>query len=106
MLLPSIFCFYGNSAKATEEYELARKKIATFINASDSSEIVFTRNATEAINLVAYSWGLQNLKADDEVHFLISMDFISLYLYETLVTSFFIIFLNEECNVSLLFLSL
>ncbi|EXC09684.1 Cysteine desulfurase 2 [Morus notabilis] len=55
------------SAKATEEYELARKKIATFINASDSSEIVFTRNATEAINLVAYSWGLQNLKADDEI---------------------------------------
>ncbi|KAF3455258.1 hypothetical protein FNV43_RR05706 [Rhamnella rubrinervis] len=55
------------SAKATEEYELARKKVASFINASDSREIVFTRNATEAINLVAYSWGLQNLKQDDEV---------------------------------------
>ncbi|POO01516.1 Cysteine desulfurase [Trema orientale] len=55
------------SAKATEEYELARKKIASFINASDSSEIVFTRNATEAINLVAYSWGLQNLKPEDEI---------------------------------------
>lgn len=55
------------SAKATEEYEFARKKIASFINASDSSEIVFTRNATEAINLVAYSWGLQNLKPGDEI---------------------------------------
>ncbi|KAL5541412.1 hypothetical protein UlMin_043456 [Ulmus minor] len=54
-------------AKATEEYELARKKIASFINASDSREIVFTRNATEAINLVAYTWGLQNLKPEDEI---------------------------------------
>ena len=42
-------------AKATDEYELARKKVADFINAGGSREIVFTRNATEAINLVAYS---------------------------------------------------
>ncbi|KAL6984241.1 Cysteine desulfurase 1, chloroplastic [Sarracenia purpurea var. burkii] len=55
------------SAKATNEYELARKKLATFINAPESSEIVFTRNATEAINLVAYSWGLSNLNPEDEV---------------------------------------
>ncbi|KAK1587522.1 hypothetical protein Q3G72_013818 [Acer saccharum] len=55
------------SAKATDEYELARKKVAAFINASDSREIVFTRNATEAINLVAYSWGLSNLKPGDEI---------------------------------------
>ncbi|KAL7226309.1 hypothetical protein ACSBR1_021426 [Camellia fascicularis] len=55
------------SVKATDEYELARKKVATFINASESREIVFTRNATEAINLVAYSWGLSNLKPEDEV---------------------------------------
>ncbi|XP_004308190.1 PREDICTED: cysteine desulfurase 2, chloroplastic-like [Fragaria vesca subsp. vesca] len=55
------------SSKATMEYELARKKISEFINASDSQEIVFTRNATEAINLVAHSWGLQNIKSDDEI---------------------------------------
>ncbi|KAA8519056.1 hypothetical protein F0562_016170 [Nyssa sinensis] len=55
------------SAKATDEYELARSKVATFINAFESREIVFTRNATEAINLVAYSWGLSNLKPGDEV---------------------------------------
>ncbi|XP_008218813.1 PREDICTED: cysteine desulfurase 1, chloroplastic [Prunus mume] len=55
------------SARATEEYELARKKVSNFINASDSREIVFTRNATEAINLVAYTWGLQNIKPDDEI---------------------------------------
>lgn len=63
-------CACVSSAKATNEYELARKKVATFINASDSSEIVFTRNATEAINLVAYSWGLSNLNPYDEVCFL------------------------------------
>ncbi|XP_010692099.2 cysteine desulfurase 1, chloroplastic [Beta vulgaris subsp. vulgaris] len=55
------------SAKATDGYELARKKIAAFINAKESTEIIFTRNATEAINLVAYSWGLSNLKAGDEI---------------------------------------
>ncbi|KAK3027405.1 hypothetical protein RJ639_042084 [Escallonia herrerae] len=55
------------SAKATDEYELARKKVATFINASESREVVFTRNATEAINLVAYSWGVSNLRPHDEV---------------------------------------
>lgn len=61
-----MFCFLS-SAKATDEYELARKKVAEFINAGDSRDIVFTRNATEAINLVAHSWGLSNLKPEDEV---------------------------------------
>jgi cysteine desulfurase/selenocysteine lyase len=55
------------SAVATTAYEEARGKIARFINATSAREIVYTRNATEAINLVAYSWGLQNLKAGDEV---------------------------------------
>ncbi|KAJ6670918.1 CYSTEINE DESULFURASE [Salix viminalis] len=55
------------SSKATEKYELAREKVAAFINAEESREIVFTRNATEAINLVAYSWGFTNLKSGDEV---------------------------------------
>ncbi|KAK2380777.1 cysteine desulfurase 1, chloroplastic [Trifolium repens] len=55
------------SAKATDEYESARRKVAAFINASDSQEIIFTRNATEAINLVAYSWGLSHLKPGDEI---------------------------------------
>ncbi|EAZ89385.1 SufS family cysteine desulfurase [Crocosphaera chwakensis] len=55
------------SIRATEAYEGAREKIANFINAASSKEIVFTRNATEAINLVAYSWGLTNLQAGDEI---------------------------------------
>ncbi|KAI3985507.1 hypothetical protein MKX01_033821, partial [Papaver californicum] len=55
------------SVKATTEYELARKKVANFVNAPQSTDIVFTRNATEAINLVANSCGLTNLKPGDEV---------------------------------------
>ncbi len=55
------------SVRATEAYEGARNKVAKFINAQSSQEIVFTRNATEAINLVAYSWGLTNLKPGDEI---------------------------------------
>jgi cysteine desulfurase / selenocysteine lyase len=48
-------------------YEDSRGTVARLINAHDSSEIVFVRGTTEAINLVAYSWGLRNLKKDDEV---------------------------------------
>lgn len=60
-------CFNGISAKATDAYEGARRKVANLVNAADSREIVFTRNATEAINLVAYSWGLSNIKQGEEV---------------------------------------
>ncbi|MBX2866019.1 MAG: SufS family cysteine desulfurase [Leptolyngbyaceae cyanobacterium MAG.088] len=55
------------SARATTAYEATRDKVAAFINASSRDEIVFTRNASEAINLVAYAWGLSNLKPGDEV---------------------------------------
>jgi cysteine desulfurase / selenocysteine lyase len=55
------------SARATEAYEAARDKIAKFMNAKSSQEIIYTRNASEAINLVAYSWGMANLKSGDEV---------------------------------------
>ena len=55
------------SEEATALYEGARGRIARFINASSSKEVIFTRNATEAINLVAYSWGLDNLKPGDEI---------------------------------------
>ena len=48
-------------------YESAREKIAKFVNAKDSAGIIFVRGTTEAINLVAYSWGLYNLKKGDEV---------------------------------------
>jgi cysteine desulfurase/selenocysteine lyase len=55
------------SQEATGLYEDARAKIAQFINAQEPAEVVFVRGTTEAINLVAYSWGLHNLKQGDEV---------------------------------------
>jgi len=55
------------AARATDAYEEAREKIRMFINAPSSKEIVFVRGATEAINLVAQSWGKYNLHKDDEV---------------------------------------
>lgn len=55
------------SARATDAYEGARDKVAAFVNAASRQEIVFTRNATEAINLVAYAWGQANLKPGDEI---------------------------------------
>ncbi|WP_193195998.1 cysteine desulfurase [Nostoc sp. MG11] len=55
------------SAKATDAYEGARDKVAKFINAASRQEIIYTRNATEAINLVAYSWGMNNLQQGDEI---------------------------------------
>ncbi|BAU66561.1 cysteine desulfurase, SufS subfamily [Stanieria sp. NIES-3757] len=55
------------SIRATESYEGARNKVAKFINADHREEIIYTRNASEAINLVAYSWGLSNLNRGDEI---------------------------------------
>jgi cysteine desulfurase / selenocysteine lyase len=53
--------------EATEAYELAREKVARFLNASRKEEMIFTRNATEAINLVAYTFGRERIKAGDEI---------------------------------------
>ena len=58
---------YDLSTAATEIYENARKTVQRFINAASADEIVFTRNTTESINLIAYSYGLSNIKAGDEV---------------------------------------
>src|SRR5437660_7238949 len=52
---------------ATEAYEDAREKVRAFLNASRREEIVFTRNATEAINLVAYTFGRERIRAGDEI---------------------------------------
>ena len=55
------------SEEATVAYEAARDKVATFIQAPDRRGVIFTRNTTEAINLVAYSWGRTHVKADDRI---------------------------------------
>lgn len=58
---------YNLSVEATEVYENTRTKIAKFINAKHREEIIFSKNATESLNLIAYSYGMDNLKKDDEV---------------------------------------
>src|SRR5438876_8459910 len=58
---------YTLSEIATAEYEGAREKVAQFVNAPDARELIFTRGATESINLVAYAWGLDNLGPGDVV---------------------------------------
>ena len=58
---------YSIAEEATAHYEAARKKVQKFINAKSYREIIYTRNATEALNLVAYTWGRANLHAGDEI---------------------------------------
>ncbi|MBI3740402.1 MAG: cysteine desulfurase [Chloroflexi bacterium] len=58
---------YALAEEATAQYEGARKKTQKFINAKSYREIIFTRNATEGLNLVAYAWGRKNIRAGDEI---------------------------------------
>ncbi|MGQ0772174.1 MAG: cysteine desulfurase [Nitrososphaerota archaeon] len=56
---------YALAEEATDAYEVTRDKVARFLNIKDRQEIIFVRGTTEAINLVAYAWGRQNIQADD-----------------------------------------
>ena len=58
---------YSLSIEATTVYENAREKIARFINSPAAEQVIFSKNATESLNLIAYSYGLENLKNDDEI---------------------------------------
>jgi len=58
---------YDLSVKATDAYENAREAVKKFIGAKSTREIVFTRNASESLNLIAYSWGRANISAGDEI---------------------------------------
>ncbi|MBO4387663.1 MAG: aminotransferase class V-fold PLP-dependent enzyme, partial [Treponema sp.] len=58
---------YGLSIRATDRYEMARQTVASFLNASSAQEIIFTRNASESLNLVAYTWALSNVGEGDEI---------------------------------------
>ena len=55
------------SVKATDEYEKSRTKVREFINADRDEEIIYTRNASESLNLIAYSWGSKNIKSGDDI---------------------------------------
>lgn len=58
---------YATAEQATSRYEEARKKVATFINARNSTEIIFVKGATEAINFIAATWGLEHIQKGDEI---------------------------------------
>lgn len=58
---------YKLSATATSEYEQARHSVAQFINANEDCEIIFTRNTTESLNLIAYTYGMENIQEGDEI---------------------------------------
>jgi len=58
---------YELAERATADFEFAREKVARFVNAADAAEIVWTRNTTEGVNLVAQSWGLANLRPGDAI---------------------------------------
>lgn len=58
---------YSLSVEATEVYENTRTKIAHFINAKHREEIIFSKNSTESLNLLAYSYGMENVKKDEEI---------------------------------------
>ncbi|WP_407396827.1 aminotransferase class V-fold PLP-dependent enzyme [Treponema sp.] len=58
---------YGLSVRATDDYENSRAVVGQFINSSRAEEIIFTRNASESLNLVAYTYGMQNVKEGDEI---------------------------------------
>ena len=58
---------YKLSLDATNVYDEARRKVAKFINAKNEKQIIFTRNATESLNLIAYCYGLENLKKEDKI---------------------------------------
>jgi len=58
---------YEIASRATDAFEGAREKVARFINAAETAEVIWTRNTTEAINLVSFTWGLANLKPGDAI---------------------------------------
>jgi cysteine desulfurase/selenocysteine lyase len=58
---------YELAERATDAFERAREKVAHFVNAAEPAEIIWTRNTTEGINLVSYTWGLRNLAPGDAI---------------------------------------
>ena len=95
---------YALSVKATDIYESARAKTAGFIKARDPAEIIFTKNATEALNLVAYAYGLANVEQGDEIVLTISEHHSNLvpwqFVARTKGATLKYIYLEEDGNLS------
>lgn len=95
---------YALSVKATDIYESARRRTADFIKAKRPEEIIFTKNATEALNLIAYSYGLANVSAGDEIVISISEHHSNLvpwqYVAKAKGAALKYIYLEEDGNLS------
>ncbi len=95
---------YELSVKATKIYEDTRVKVQKFINAKSPAEIIFTKNATESLNLVAYSYGLENVNAGDEILITISEHHSNLVTWQMVAkakgATLNYIYLDDEGNLS------
>ena len=95
---------YELSVKATQIYEDARKKVQQFINAKSPAEIIFTKNATESLNLVAYSYGMENVHAGDEILITISEHHSNLVTWQMVAkakgATLNYIYLDDDGNLS------
>ena len=95
---------YELSVKSTEVYENSRVKVQKFINAKSPAEIIFTKNATESLNLVAYSYGLENVHAGDEILISISEHHSNLVTWQMVAkatgATLNYIYLDDDGNLS------
>ena len=95
---------YSLSIDATNVYEETRKKISKFINARFTEEIIFSKNASESLNLLAYSYGLNNLKENDEVAISIMEHHSNLvpwqYVTKTTGSKLNYLYINDEFEIS------
>ena len=91
---------YDLSVKATEAYENARKAVKDFIGAESTREIVFTRNATESLNLISYSYGRANIKSGDEILVTISEHHSNLLPWQDLARQTGAVLRFLECDGS------
>lgn len=95
---------YSLSIEATEAYENIRAKVAKFINARHSEEIIFSKNATESLNLIAYSYGMDNVNSGDEVVISIMEHHANLvpwqYVTKTKDATLKYIYMNEEFELT------
>ena len=96
---------YALSVQATDIYENARQRTRDFIHAAKTQEIIFTKNATEALNLVAYSYGLTNIQAGDEIVITIAEHHSNLVPWQQVAHAkgavLKYIYLTEDGNISL-----
>ena len=89
---------YELSVKATEAYENAREAVRRFIGAKSSREMIFTRNATESLNLIAYSFGRANIREGDEILVCISEHHSDLLPWQTLAREKKAVLKYLECD--------